>query len=370
MNRAARRRLPTLLFLALVVVCCLVPAQVAFGWAEGGITWDGDTMDCPACHTEEFPFATRQGPHSGYTTTTRKCLACHAVHQAAIDGIKLLPKSTIKDNCMVCHDGTGGYGVYGAIAMRGLTVGASHRIDTTNTVPGGNAATGGAADFVFTGENDFLSCDDCHNPHGADTVDPFSGERVRFHATDLGWITEWSSDKLLKRTPTGSDTTSDEYGSDWCVGCHRGRRSGLPTVMNHPTDTSATVTPPFVYDDVAIVKDDTSLETTMGTMGLLGGVPSGIWHNRGYVMPYPRTAEQTGHNPICQQCHEDSREVGTIGAVAPAQIYRYGDGRTSGDAGTDNPLFQNFPHETQNASMLVETQDDLCDNCHPAALLP
>ena len=83
-----------------------------------------------------------------------------------------------------------------------------------------------------------------------------------------------------------------------------------------------------------------------------------------------RTAEQDGHAPICQQCHEDSRIVGEPGAVAYAQVYRYGDGRTTGDAGTDNPLYQNFPHETQNASMLVETDDNLCLNCHAAGSLP
>ncbi len=31
-----------------------------------------------------------------------------------------------------------------------------------------------------------------------------------------------------------------------------------------------------------------------------------------------------------------------------------------------NPRFQNFPHETQNAHFLVETNDDLCLNCHTA----
>ena len=38
--------------------------------------------------------------------------------------------------------------------------------------------------------------------------------------------------------------------------------------------------------------------------------------------------------------------------------------------GTVNPTFQNFPHETENPNMLVETNDDLCLNCHPATALP
>ncbi|MGB4593403.1 MAG: hypothetical protein WBI63_06470 [Coriobacteriia bacterium] len=149
--------------------------------------------------------------------------------------------------------------------------------------------------------------------------------------------------------------------------------------MNHPVDSSVSTATPFSYDRVPIVKSDISLETTFGTLGLLGAVPGNltgaIWHNRGFVMPYPRTAEQVGHAPVCQQCHEDSRVVGEPGAVAAAQVYRYGDGSTSDDAGIDNPLFQAFPHETQNFRMLVEatttaTTDNLCLNCHPAAQLP
>ncbi len=37
---------------------------------------------------------------------------------------------------------------------------------------------------------------------------------------------------------------------------------------------------------------------------------------------------------------------------------------------SDNPRFQNFPHETQNDTMLVESDDDLCLNCHPQSQLP
>jgi predicted CXXCH cytochrome family protein len=37
---------------------------------------------------------------------------------------------------------------------------------------------------------------------------------------------------------------------------------------------------------------------------------------------------------------------------------------------TDNPRFQNFPHETENPQLLVETDDDLCLNCHTPANLP
>ncbi len=101
-------------------------------------------------------------------------------------------------------------------------------------------------------------------------------------------------------------------------------------------------------------------------------------------MPWPRTTGeggQSGHLPICQQCHEDSREANDLaadgsGTAAPFTT-EYADGVVwNGSAwvpatpGTANPLFQNFPHETENNRMLVEENDDLCLNCHPMSQLP
>ena len=87
--------------------------------------------------------------------------------------------------------------------------------------------------------------------------------------------------------------------------------------------------------------------------------------NLGFLMPDPRTPLQQGHLPLCQQCHSNSRSVGSIGAATPF-IVTAPDGTNS----SDNPRFQTFPHETVNPSMLVESGDDLCLNCHPAANLP
>jgi hypothetical protein len=42
---------------------------------------------------------------------------------------------------------------------------------------------------------------------------------------------------------------------------------------------------------------------------------------------------------------------------------------TDGAVPTNNPRFQTFPHETVNRRMLVETDDHLCLNCHPASRL-
>lgn len=370
---------------ALICVLLALPfgSVPALAFQEGGSTLvipqeviDANTT-CEYCHREEWPyFDTRQGPHGNYSTSTDKCEICHTVHVAP-SSRKLLPAVTITDTCYTCHDGTSGRGVYGALARWGIPVGATHRIDATDVIPGGDAATGGEATptVPFTGVNQTLGCGDCHTPHDAQSVTPFRGERIRFHSDELTYgapTKNWRTSHLLRQQPTGAPAPVTDYGSDWCAGCHAGRPSG-GAVHNHPVDSSDTQATPYTYDNLPIVENDTSLVTVMGNMGLLGATTPGlIWHNRGFVMPSPRTPLQSGHFPICQQCHEDARNVGEPGAVNPAGVYRYGDGRQdeSGGGTIDIPRFQTFPHEGVNQAFLVETYDTLCLNCHPASGLP
>jgi predicted CXXCH cytochrome family protein len=366
---------------------------------------------CDDCHGNSFPPAGGQGcrlchgqfgtgtfsgqgngkgPHGLYVATTDRCQSCHTLHEAPSSN-KLLPAATTTGTCFACHDGTGGHGVYGTIVARGGSVGASHSIDTTygtNIVPGGDAMTGGDRTQAFKGAGGKMGCNDCHSPHDSNTVAEFPGDRQR---TTVLW-TEHNeqSDKLLKQRPTGATTSTTEYGSDWCAGCHNGRVSdGM--VANHPVETSSTHgADAFIYRAAAILAsaDVMTGSTVLGPIGGINRPPhviSGPMHtstepaddygmNRGYLMPYPRTTGaggQAGHAPICQQCHEDSRNAGSLSAdgsqarSAPMVITS-----EDGSSTTDNPRFQNFPHETVNAKMLVESGDDLCLNCHPSAMLP
>jgi predicted CXXCH cytochrome family protein len=139
----------------------------------------------------------------------------------------------------------------------------------------------------------------------------------------------------------------------------------------------------------------------------------------GGTTPLPEASRPNA--PICQQCHEDSRDIessfqyaGATGVSVPQAAFpQRGVGDTTatiGDTDKDvpfatpvntalnavtagltgnmnfadeaqnsfiyggNPLFQNFPHETQNYRLLVEggdsnkqgggNNDDLCLNCH------
>lgn len=177
-----------------------------------------------------------------------------------------------------------------------------------------------------------------------------------------------STTKMLKQRPGGSTTATAEYGSDWCIACHQGRSSALSTVHNHPADSAATTTTPFTYRRAAISNSDGVSAVT--TYGAIGGT------NRGYTMVYPRTAQQSGHNPICQQCHEDNRYVGDlVGTGAQSDPSTWTGSTNDGTTATDNPRFGTFPHETTGYRMLVEATttaytDDLCLNCHPIAQLP
>lgn len=369
------------------VVLAIACAATCLFWASAAFAFDETTstytpgVGCADCHNPNGTTGTgtRVGPHSGYSATTSACECCHTVHDAPTAN-KLLPGETIKSTCFTCHDGTTtqGQGVYDAIQARGASVGAQHRIETTSVVPGGNASDGGSATMAFSGPGQTLTCSDCHSPHGRNLVTPFLGERQRsywFQRDYHGLLTVQVQSRLLKQRPGGVATAVAEYGSDWCLACHAGRASGLSTTHNHPVESLLTTATPANYRLAAIIAPGPypTAETTLGPMGINTKVSG---YNRGYLWPYPRTGAQQGRYPICQQCHEDTRYVGALTAdgtqAAPSTAtVTSPDGRTE----SDNPRFQNFPHETLGYRMLVEAtttaySDDLCLNCHPTAQLP
>ncbi|MBI4734029.1 MAG: hypothetical protein HY779_04330, partial [Rubrobacteridae bacterium] len=139
-----------------------------------------------------------------------------------------------------------------------------------------------------------------------------------------------------------------------------------------------------------------------GKFGTLNGLPYGMERalglsNQGFVMwPVPATARlhpdgrigeshrQRPKAPICQQCHEDSRDVEAGFAYMDtdkAAPFAGGvneilelNSQPVPFLNDGNPAFQNFPHETQNYRLLLEgddsnranggRNDDLCLNCH------
>ncbi|MDO8950247.1 MAG: hypothetical protein Q8S43_02725 [Actinomycetota bacterium] len=370
-----KARILTILTVVALTVMYVGGASNAFAYNETG--WTGAGICGVTCHISGVGIpGVNYGPHGGYSSGTKVCKVCHTLHDAPTSNSLLLGE-TVKAACQVCHDGTAGRGVYGAIAQRGLPVGGQHKIETTSMVPGGSASTGGSVPMAFSGPNSTLTCSDCHSPHAKNCVTPFLGERQRM--PEGGLYPVGTSNRLLKQRPGGVTTAVAEYGSDWCLACHQGRSSSLPAVMNHPVEASATVAAPYNYRRLGIIGPGPypTSETTIGAAGINTQFSS---YNRAYLMPFPRTGAQAGHLPICQQCHEDERYVGDLTAsgtqATPSESTATflpvgGDGRNA----ADNPRFQNFPHEAQGFRMLVEADttaqtDDLCLNCHPQAGLP
>lgn len=373
MHTRARTSLAAFIFLLFL----FGSASAAYAWNETG--WV-DGITCSSCHKPGGMSSASSGPHGGYTTSTQGCAVCHTLHDAPTD-FKLLPGDTIKATCEACHDGTGGRGVYGTIVERGLTVGGEHGVETTSVVPGGSAADGGSAVMAFSGPNSTLTCSDCHSPHASDCVEPFLGERQR-DGYAVGLFDVWTSNRLLKRHPGGVTTETVQYGSDWCMACHEGRASGLSAVHNHPVESTLTTANPAYYQAAAILGEG-PYPTSSTVIGPMGVNTKYAGYNRAYLWPSPRTGSQAGRLPICQQCHEDTRNVGSLSAdgtqampsettITPLWV---GGPMANGLSATDNPRFQGFPHETQGFRMLVEADttsfaDDLCLNCHPVSALP
>jgi len=352
------------------ILCSLLMAVFvapAFGFDEA-VPPTGRT--CSECHGLDDGETTatiqtvrpRQGPHGGYTTGTQKCQTCHTIHNAPLGSTILLPAPSIRDTCLTCHDGTGGKGVYGTLAARGVEATSGHRIEWTNLVPGGDPA-GGAQAKTFLGVGGLLTCSDCHNPHGADTVQPFTGDRIRvsapqaFPTTDPATVVK--TDRLLKRRPTTATRSVDVYGSDWCASCHQGRLLASHPATNHPVTSNPTNTAGVHYDRIRRVAGANTTSTVWGTLGA---------SNRGFVMPTSTVPPRQA--PICQQCHEDPRSVGNDPA-RPQQISTLGGFNeefritaADGAVATDNPRFQVFPHESAVPRLLVEDFDSLCLNCH------
>jgi predicted CXXCH cytochrome family protein len=204
--------------------------------------------ECSTCHldifggfygedTEFMAASIGKGPHGVYSNKGNRCNACHTIH-AAPAGIKLLPGQTVTDTCYACHDGTGGGGVYGVIYARtGVQPEATHRVDTTTTVPGGDSSDGGDATMAFTGGvGGTLGCTDCHSPHDSKTVAKWTNQRMRTDVDHLVSQGVTQTNRLLRQNPGSSTATATVYGSDWCLACHAGRVDAGP-LHNHPADS-------------------------------------------------------------------------------------------------------------------------------------
>lgn len=262
------------------------------------------------------------GPHGGYVSTTNKCRECHAVHRAYSSQV-LLRYQTILANCRYCHDPTFGVTsetvaprgwVYQVIPSSEIRGGHNLRMEVATSILGGSFSL----DTTFT-------CTSCHSPH--------ANPRRMITASFVGDSETTATNHLLLGTPGPATGVYFVYGGGWCADCHDRRHNGIPGINNHPVSTST------AYESVDYW-DGTSYDTTALANS-----------HAGYVMRDRSGIDDP--NPICQQCHEDARDV-------PSATFSPG----------SNPSYVAFPHETANYRMVVETGDDLCLNCHLTSELP
>lgn len=336
---------------AFVVTLVIFPASAAHAFGPpisdtvGPFAW----YPCDQCHATagEGTAWDGSGPHKGYSTTTSKCVVCHWVHASASP--LLLRDPTVSQTCMTCHDGTAsGIGPYDSIEAHGGLVAAEHTVEAATTIPGGSGPFSGT-----------LNCGDCHSPHGTNTVQPF----LRDGGYAFSWQEYVTSDCLLRNDVNGAALGAyTVYGAQWCASCHDQRHSDAAEVMNHPVNTAYD----WGYGNVITTVTGTSLRSPNYSVSPNLAIGMG-WTNAGYIMA-PVAEAGDGHirledrrDPMCQQCHEDARNVE---AIFDADVY------SPNTAPYVNPAFLTFPHQTTNQFMLAESYDDLCLNCHALASLP
>lgn len=353
-----KRYMPGVLAAAAALAVVMLPglAHAYPTWTEAAPANPVQGATCDQCHSTTSSGGVGNwngsGPHKSYSTTTKKCTLCHAVHAAPATSVLLLRGATVTATCQMCHDGTGAtVGVYATIEAQGGTVRASHDVDVTNIIPGGGSLA------------DNLGCGDCHSVHGSNTVTPFLRDSGRaFRAGEYV-----VSDSLLRRDVNG--VTVNEYGAEWCAACHDQRHSASLTVKNHPVATDAD----WVYRNVVSTLTAATEHKDNPSFGG-DGIADGLGHTNGAYIMGPvassgdgRIEEANRKRPMCQQCHEDARNVE---AIFQGDYTHRGNPVTEPWLAPVNPEFETFPHQTTSSRLLVEEWDDLCLNCHAIAALP
>lgn len=344
----ARMMMAATAIVGLLALFVFAIPTAAFAFSDPGFS---SPFSCNQCHSMSGTSSADwegKGPHGYYTATSSKCAVCHTVHAAPAGSVLLLSGATVSGSCLSCHDGTGGTAPYDAIEARGGTVVSDHSVDSTSVIPGGSM-----------GLTSNLSCNDCHSAHRSNVVAPFYRDSgIALAAQQLV-----ASDCLLRSNVNTS--TSDAfpvYGAQWCASCHDERHSQSMTI-NHPVATSFSVG----YGEVTTTEGLAGNPTRAYGDGSDGTYFIGMGQtNAGYIMaPVAASADgrvENRQDPLCQQCHEDSRNVMAAFRADYSDPDPIGEGY--------NPRYLTFPHQSTNPNLLVETNDDLCVNCHLVAELP
>lgn len=191
-----RARASVMVIAAIVALTVVAPAFAETGFS-GYLTWDSVSGE-PGQGTS---------PHGGYSTTTKKCAVCHAVHGASFAGEMLLP-DTVANACSYCHVNTSSSytQVYGGDPNNysGTDLDNAH-----NSFDNAFGAEGG------------VRCTTCHSVHAAAnamTDNPYLTQRL------LVGDKTYTEDPLpnydpIAQAPLSTDESNTAL-SKWCAGCH------------------------------------------------------------------------------------------------------------------------------------------------------
>lgn len=129
-------------------------------------------------------------PHGGYTTSSKKCAVCHAVHHAENAG-EVLMRDSVANACVYCHisTNTGVVQIYNGVASN---------YNGATDLKNAHSVAGSA------------QCTSCHTPHGAASM---IADNAYLRTKILKTSTGVSS-------PINAGDANEVAVSKWCTNCH------------------------------------------------------------------------------------------------------------------------------------------------------
>ncbi|MFA5844956.1 MAG: hypothetical protein WC971_09040 [Coriobacteriia bacterium] len=194
----------TALVIALVALFALAITSSAFAtYGDSSYTaWSSVKADNSAVNGS-------QSPHGGYAQNTKKCVVCHAVHNAGPSGngvgSEALLLSSRADACTYCH-------ISNAVSTKIVYGGTA-----TNYNGGSNVRAHDASGWA-----NLFGCKDCHQVHGA-TADMTGNTYLNSKILKKGADYDWGI--VTAANPTTAAAIANEASSSvavskWCTRCH------------------------------------------------------------------------------------------------------------------------------------------------------
>ncbi len=248
-------------------------------------------------------------PHGAYTTASKKCGVCHAVHKATPAG-QILMRGTAADACTYCHitNNTGVIQIYNAVE-----------------------ANYNGGDNKYAHNSGGAACVTCHTPHGALSLiagNAYLEEKIL------------KGDSLEAGLTIAVGDSADVAVSKWCTNCHNSATNG------------ATANPYY----------ETSYDIDADQSSHVMVAPSVDYAATAAVGTYSGVVAWTS-SATCRSCHADglqNQSDGTAKVVASSYPHFTVGQRFLTAAATDGNVGAAVPAADSEA-------DGVCIRCHVSA---